>query len=87
MTGVVISQKHGRRLIAHGSEKNIVSATENVESEKLLRCVHLSLTIDFCDPFSMAQYRRIREHNQDDGKSFETVVSKLKCNEVENWYR
>ena len=50
MTGVVFCQTRGRRFIAHGSEKNTVSATENVEPEKLLRRAHLSLAIDFCGP-------------------------------------
>jgi hypothetical protein len=48
VTGVVFCQTRGRRLIAHGSEKSTVCATENVESEKLFRRAHLSLAIDFC---------------------------------------
>jgi hypothetical protein len=48
VTGVVFCQTRGRRLVAHSSEKSTVCATENVESEKLLRSVHLSLAIDLC---------------------------------------
>ena len=42
----------------HGSEKSTVCATENVESEKLLTCAHLSLAIGFFFPLSMTQYTR-----------------------------
>ena len=58
VTGVVFCQTRGRRLIAHGSEKSTVCATENIESEKLLRCAHLSLDIGFCGPLQMTQYTR-----------------------------
>jgi hypothetical protein len=56
VTGVVFCQTRGRRFIAHGSEKNTVCTTENVESEKLLRRAHLSLDIGFCGPMQMTQY-------------------------------
>ncbi len=58
MTGIVFCQTRGRRFFAHGSEKRIVRAADNVESEKLLRCDHLSPDIEFCVPSSMAQYTR-----------------------------
>ena len=56
VTGVVFRHARGRRLVAHGGEKGTVRATENVEPEKLSRCVHLSPCIDFCGLSSTAQY-------------------------------
>ncbi len=40
------------------AKKGAVRATENVEPEKIFRCDHLSLSIDFRGPSSMSQYTR-----------------------------
>jgi hypothetical protein len=67
VTGIAICQALGRRLIAHVGEKSTVRATENIESERLSGCVHLS-------PSSASIYEGVGRRQRAGGKAVSRCV-------------